>query len=310
MNLNFGLIGTITYDFITSESGISSEGVGGVLYQAAALCGLGKKVTLYANLGEELLPDVEKIIKNWPTLRREGIIDVPGCGNQVQLFYPERGERVETLKSVVPPLNPDKIVENISELGMLLLVLNSGFDIELKDWQKLVEAASCPIWIDIHSLALAKELNTPRKYLPLPEWKEWAAGVCFLQANEKEVASMLGHPQRKPSETELHNFGDVALESGVKAVFITRGKDGILVVAPDESKKIPSADVDEVVDTTGCGDVFCAGTVLKLAEGKDPFESASFGLLLATKATRVKGIEETYILASDYRETDDSSRGI
>lgn len=303
MNLNFGLIGTITYDFITSESGMSSEGVGGVLYQAAVLCGLGKKISLYTNLGQELVPEVEKIIKNWPALKREGVNYVPGPGNQVHLFYPERGERVEVLKSAVPSLNPKQVIEHLSEFEILILVINSGFDIELEDWRKIVGAASCPIWIDIHSLPLAKQLNTPRKYLPLPEWKEWTKSVSFLQANAIEVASMLGHPERVASETELHHFGKMALESGVKAVFITLGKEGILVVASDESKKISSADVKEVVDTTGCGDVFCGETVVKLAEGKDPFEAASFGLLLATKATRVKGIEETYTLACDYRDT-------
>jgi len=303
VNLNFGLIGTITYDFITSESGMSSEGVGGVLYQAAALCGLGKRVALYTNLGQELVPEVEKIIESWATLKREGINHVPGPGNQVHLFYPERGERVETLKSVVPPLYPNQIIENLPEFGMFILVLNSGFDIELEDWRKIVQVAKCPIWIDIHSLALAKKLNTQRKYLPLPEWKDWISGVSFLQANAKEVASMLGHPERVASETELRYFGEMALGSGVKAVFITMGKEGILVIASDKSKKISSASVKKVIDTTGCGDVFCGATAVKLAEGRNPFESASFGLLLATKAACVKGIKETYTLACDYRET-------
>lgn len=309
MILDFGLIGTITYDFITSESGASSKGVGGVLYQAAALCGLGKNVALYTNLGQELVPEVEKIIKNWPAIQRKGINYVPGPGNHVHLFYPERGERIEELKYVVPPLNPNQIIESLPESGMLILVLNSGFDIKLEDWRKIVEAASCPIWIDIHSLVLAKKLNTQRKYLPLPEWKEWTSGASFLQANRKEVASMLGHPEREASEAELHDFGEMALGLGVKAVFITMGKEGVLVVASEGTKKISSADVKEVVDTTGCGDAFCSATAAKLAEEREPFESASFGLLLATKAACVRGVEETYALACDYRKTYDSSAG-
>ena len=303
MNSDFGLIGTITYDFINSESGMSSEGVGGVLYQAAVLCGLGKKVALYTNLGQELALETEKTIETWSALKREGINTVPGPGNQVHLFYPERGERVEVLKSVVPPLHPNQIIEDLPAFEMLILVINSGFDIELEDWRKIVEASSCPIWIDIHSLPLAKQLNTPRTYLPLPEWREWTKGVSFLQANAIEVASMLGHPELAASETELHHFGKMALESGLKAVFITLGKEGILVVSPDKSKKISSPDVKEVVDTTGCGDVFCGAAAVKLAEGKDPFEAAFFGLLLATKATRIRGIEETYKLTCDYRAT-------
>jgi hypothetical protein len=310
VNLGFGLIGTITYDFITSELGMSSEGVGGALYQAAALCGLGKKVTLYTNLGQELVPEVEKITKSWSTLKREGMHYVRGPGNQVHLFYPERGERVETLISVVPPLNPTRVIEDLPEFGMLILVINSGFDIQLEDWRTIVQAAKCPIWIDIHSLPLSKQLNVPRSYLPLPEWKDWTFGASYLQANRIEVASMLGHPERVASETELNHFGEMALSLGVKAVFITMGKEGILVITSDKSKKISSADVNEVVDTTGCGDVFCSTAAAKLAEGEDPFESVSFGLLFATRAACIKGVEETYKLVWDFREIQDQSKSI
>ena len=46
----FGLIGTITYDVITIEGKTIHEGLGGILYQAAVLCGLGCEVNLYTNL--------------------------------------------------------------------------------------------------------------------------------------------------------------------------------------------------------------------------------------------------------------------
>ena len=65
MNKKFGLIGTITHDVITLESGQSFEGIGGVLYQAAVLCGLGREVFLYTNLGEELEPEVPPFPRRW-----------------------------------------------------------------------------------------------------------------------------------------------------------------------------------------------------------------------------------------------------
>lgn len=298
--MNFGLIGSITYDVISFESRRSFEGVGGVLYQAAVFCGMGEEVFMYANLGQELIPRVEKIIENWSILHRQGIIHVPGSGNQVQLFYPEKGERVETLRSVVPALNPTQIIEDLYKLGILVLVINSGYDIKLRDWRRIVEEADCPLWLDIHSLPLTGKLHTSREYQSLPEWREWANGVGFLQANKKEVASMLGYPEKWPSEAEIFLFGKEAFELGLKAVFITLGKEGVLVMTPEESEKVVSTEAGKVVDTTGCGDVFCGGTVAKLAEGKDPFEAASFGLHLATQAVSIRGIEETYILACHY----------
>ena len=300
--MDFGLIGTITSDEITFDSGQTIRGLGGVLYQAAVLCGLGKQVHLYTNLGEELIQDVEKLVENWPTLRREGICQVPGSGNQVHLHYPEKGERVETLKSVVLPLDPRQAIENMHKLGMLILIINSGFDIELSDWRKIVAAAKIPVWLDVHSLPLSRELNVLRKYLPLTEGKEWVEGVSFIQVNEKELSSMLGDPDKRYSEDDTLVFGKMAFNLGVKAVFVTLGKEGVLVMTPEASKRIRSPEVKSVVDTTGCGDVFCGGAVVKLAEGQDPFTAASCGLELATKAVSIKGIEETYILARSQRE--------
>jgi hypothetical protein len=302
LRTNFGLIGTITSDVITFDSGRSIKGIGGILYQAAVMCGLREDVFLYTNLGEELAADMEEMTGSWSTLQRDGINRVPGPGNQVHLHYPERGERIETLKSVVPPLNPRQIIEDMDKLKMLVLVVNSGFDIELSDWRKIVHSASCPIWLDIHSLPLSRTLNTPREYLPLPEWREWTEGVSFIQANTIELASMLGHPDKVPARAEMFEFAKMAFELGIKAVFVTLGKDGVLALMKGESKTIAASVAKEVVDTTGCGDVFCIGTVVELAAGKDPLTSAAFGLRLASEAVGVKGIEETFLLARNHQK--------
>jgi len=293
-----GLIGTITYDVITYASGQAFRGLGGVLYQAAVLCGLGKEVYLYSNCGQELISDVERLTAHWASFHGEGIQYVPGPGNRVFLFYPEKGERVEILESVVPPLNPDQIIKDLPQFGMLLLIINSGFDIELRDWRKIIHQASCPIWFDVHSLPLSRKIGSPREYLPLTGWKEWASGVDYLQANRKEVALMLGSSQKIPSESEIVNFAKQAFDIGLKALFITLGEEGALILTPKASKKIRPPNTGKVIDTTGCGDVFCAATVAKLAAGSSPFKAASFGILLASKAAALSGLKKTFTLAS------------
>ena len=304
MTKRIALLGTITHDTISRESGISYEGVGGVLYQAAVLCGLGKDVSLYTNLGVELIPQVKKIVRGWTHLHQEGIQQVDGPGNQVELHYPEEGERVEILKSVVPPLSAARLIKDLLECGMLVLILNSGFDVELRDWQQIKQAVSCPVWIDIHSLVLAQKLQEPRKYVSFTEWEQWVEGVDYLQANKQEVASMLGFPHTLPDEEEISCFGKRALELGVKAVFMTLGQEGGIVMTPEESRRMASSRAERLVDTTGCGDVFCGATVSKLLDGDDSFSAASFGLELATEAVSLRGIEETYFLAERHRERD------
>jgi hypothetical protein len=110
----FGLIGTITYDVITGEGENIHEGLGGILYQVAVLCGLGYEVNLYTNLGGELETEVQELTKEWRTLNPGGINTVSGPGNRVFLDYPTGRERIEVLKSVVPPINPDRILGDLS----------------------------------------------------------------------------------------------------------------------------------------------------------------------------------------------------
>jgi hypothetical protein len=212
----FGLIGTVTQDVITQASGGVLSGLGGILYQAAGLCGLGQSVTLHTNVSRDIFPRVISLIDGWPSCDGAAITKVPGPGNKVFLHYPEEGERIEILESHVPPLRPERLLEDLPRIGFLILVINSGFDITLPDWRRVVNLAGCPIWLDIHSLPLTPELHLPRRYRPLPEWEEWAEGVTYLQANLKEVAAMLGEPERFPTRERLRSFGETALKLGVR----------------------------------------------------------------------------------------------
>ena len=292
----FALLGTVTHDVITQASGRVLSGEGGILYQAAGLCGLGQPVRLYTNIGRDIFLRVKPVLDGWPACDSSRIRVLPGPGNSVFLHYPEKGERVEILESHVPPLRPDLLLQDLPAVSFLILVVNSGFDISLRDWRRVVRRAQCPIWFDVHSLALTLELHSARRYRPLPEWKEWAEGTTYLQANLKEVASMLGDPERAPSHDEISQFGKQAFELGIQAVFITLGAEGVFVLLPGRTKKLGPTKAGNVVDTTGCGDIFCAGAAALLASGADPVEAAAFGSELASEAAGVSGIESTYNL--------------
>ena len=291
----FGLVGTITSDHITDDSGPRYRGLGGILYQAAVLCGLNEDVFLHANCGEDLRAEVEPLTRDWKTLRRDGLNFVPGAGNRVFLHYSERfKEREEVLESHVPPLEPAGILGALPSLDMLLMVFNSGFDVTLSDWRSVADRTTCPIWLDVHSLVLAKKLHAHREYISVPEWRDYVRGVSYLQANRQEVASLLGRPERWPDAEEISGFVHEAFKIGVRAVFVTMGKEGVLAATPRESRTVRAPAANRIVDTTGCGDVFCAKTMQLLALDVPVFEAAEEGVELASRAVGLAGIRETY----------------
>jgi sugar/nucleoside kinase (ribokinase family) len=296
MSARIGLLGTITHDTITSAAGKTIEGLGGILYQAAALCGLGQEVALYTNVGLDLVPRIKASTRGWASLHTDTWTRVAGPGNRVRLFYPEQGERREVLESVVPALDTGRLLADLRQLDFLILVINSGYDISLEDWRAVKQAADCPIWLDIHSLPLSKVLHAPRAYLPVPDWREWAAGVDHIQANAAEVASLLGKPGGGLEAGDLERLASLAREGGTRSVYVTRGREGVQVMSGGRSELIPTRKAERVADTTGCGDVLCAAAVARLRAGDDVFAAASFGARLATEAVGVVGVEETFEL--------------
>jgi sugar/nucleoside kinase (ribokinase family) len=150
--------------------------------------------------------------------------------------------------------------------------------------------------LDFHSLVLSKELGTPRKYLSKLPWENWASGVTYIQVNRAELGCLLGRVGEGLSEKEMELFGQSAFNLGVQAVFITMGRDGVWVLTPGHTRIIVPSHAENVEDTTGCGDVFCAMTVKNLVEGADLFSAAKAGVELATRGTAAKGVEEIFEL--------------
>jgi sugar/nucleoside kinase (ribokinase family) len=300
MSKRVGLIGTVTRDLISSDSGMVREDLGGILYQVAALSGLKTNVSLYSNIGEDLTSKVDRILEKWPTVDTSCLREVSAPSNFVRLHYPEKGERVEILETVVPAIDSERVLNTLDGIELLVAVCNSGFDIQLEEWREIVRDSRCPVWFDVHSLVLAKELGQPRPYVPFPEWRAWIKDVTYIQANVMELSSLLGNPGRSLTQADFSQFSANAFELGVTGVFVTLGSDGVMVLTPGESKRLSFSGPIEVRDTTGCGDVFCAATVAKLVRDVDLFDAARFGVQLAARATEVNGVEETFSLSSRF----------
>lgn len=87
-----------------------------------------------------------------------------------------------------------------------------------------------------------------------------------------------------------HDVADVAAhftERGVGGCVFKVGAEGAWLVRSGEVVHIPAREVD-VVDTTGCGDSFCAGFGAALVRGWEPERAAHFGA--ATAATVATGL--------------------
>ncbi|TMR01071.1 carbohydrate kinase family protein [Actinomadura soli] len=140
-------------------------------------------------------------------------------------------------------------------------------------------------------LAAARETGTVVTMDPLSSFPDLLiAAAAFLPhvdhflPDEAQAAAMTGEDDPEKAARAL-------LAQGPATVIVTLGGDGSLVAtgpagAPDV-RRLPALPV-EAVDTTGCGDAYCAGFITGLAHGLDVLESARWGT--AAAATVAQGL--------------------
>jgi len=102
-------------------------------------------------------------------------------------------------------------------------------------------------------------------------------------------------PNRAEAETACRNlFGSVDFRRlrdwlGAKALFVTHGRQGALVVEEGRENWSKAWPVEKPVDTCGAGDSFAAGTALAMAVTGAPVVAAGFGNLVASITVMKKG---------------------
>ena len=120
---------------------------------------------------------------------------------------------------------------------------------------------------------------TPAPAVPLPG--ELLARVDVLVPNEPELLTLT---QASPAESSLGALAALARSLGVRAVVITLGERGALVVDGDDVVAQAPPPV-RAVDTTGAGDCFAGALAVALAVGADLREAARYAVAAASLST-------------------------
>ncbi|GJD93785.1 adenosine kinase [Methylobacterium iners] len=105
--------------------------------------------------------------------------------------------------------------------------------------------------------------------------------IDILFANIGELQSLY---ETNDPEAALKALRDERNARGLHLLgIVTRSADGAMVVKGGEIRAVPASPVQEVVDTTGAGDLFAAGFLAGHARGLDYVASARLGALAAAE---------------------------
>jgi rfaE bifunctional protein kinase chain/domain len=112
---------------------------------------------------------------------------------------------------------------------------------------------------------------------------------CLMKFNTHEAARMLGEPRPLDEPIDDAEAGDFArrvFERTGKAVFVTRGERGLIVVDETGSRDVGGIAVQGPIDTVGAGDTVTAGIAAVLGSGGDAVTAARLANLAASVVVR------------------------
>lgn len=109
----------------------------------------------------------------------------------------------------------------------------------------------------------------------LPKFKDALPYVDLFMPSYDEVEQMIHKSDPYEMVKMLHTFGP-------QNVVIKLGRHGIIVMEGDaEPYRVSAWDVENIVDTTGAGDAFCAGTLTGIAKGMQLRDAVGLGQAVA-----------------------------
>lgn len=158
----------------------------------------------------------------------------------------------------------------------------------------VVAQLEIPIDVVTYVAKLAKSKNKLVILDPAPAPKELPPeliqNVDILKPNETELQVLTG--METSNADQIVTAARSIIEKGLKAVVVTVGSKGTVLVSEKEFKEFPPRKV-EAVDTTAAGDAFTAAFALKLLEGNSFDEAIKFGNIVSSIVVTRKGAQNS-----------------
>jgi len=207
---------------------------------------------------------------------------------EVKLTLYNDKERDEQYSNVNQNLTlPD---EDLNNFNGILINMISGYDINLEQLRNIRREYRGVIHFDVHSMARGLGMDMKRDFRRIPNFKEWAANIDILQANEEEFKTLSNNTIKIDIVREMFSYG-------IKIIILTKGEEGARVFSKNlesvESVFISSVKVKST-NYVGCGDVFGAVFFYNYIRNRDIPESLKI-------ANAAAGISTMYSQTKEYK---------
>ena len=294
--MRIAIIGIINHDTIAMANGQELQDLGGILYNTAVLANMvDEQTSLFpvTRIGEDCYDMMTNILASYPNVDLSGVAIAPEGTSRNTIRYDASMEKVERLTNHIDSI-PFGQIEPFLNHDAFLINFIIGDDISRETMREIRARSQGLIYLDVHNLCLGIDEQGYRFHRAQDRWHEWMEWVDVVQMNEVEAALLAD--REIETDQDFIAFGKMILGLGPSIYIATRGRFGSVTVYrdADEIKTFisPPEAVEEVVDTTGCGDAFAAGFLTDYLVTRDPVSATQLASWAAGLNCTLAGLSE------------------
>ncbi|MBK5278220.1 MAG: carbohydrate kinase family protein [Bacteroidia bacterium] len=310
------ILGPIPRDHIVTHQGDLIQKWGCVAHPVIALSVLaGEQIEIIpvVHLRTVDKDNVMEVFKGYAGVNKKYISTKNDQGDIISLRFLDVNNRVERQTGFMDPIVPDD-VKDILDCDVFVFIPISDYEISLDTLKYLKKKSKGTVIFDAHGPTTACLANGERQRKFWIDRDQWLPYIHVLKMNLEEAQASWFKKEyerqdfsisEEPNREELLKFATHCIGLGVKCVCVTVDSRGCLVYYKVRGKMkevmVPAVKVDQVIDTTGCGDSFAGGVGFGLLqEPRDYISAVRYGNALGALRTQGK----TFNVFKSLEETD------
>ena len=314
--IKIAVVGPIPRDTINTHKDEIITKYGCILHPSIAL---GKilenngEVIPIANVHKKDAPAIKKLISDYPAISKSAISDEDDSGTVIFLDFKDKDNREEKQTAFMKPILPEDVEPHLDADAFVFIPI-TDYEIPLQTLTYIKEHSKAKIIFDAHGATTCATVNGDRLrrfWVEMPQWLPYIdvlkmnleESQCCWYKNEYDIKEMKAYD--KQNRVHLDAMADYVLQYQTQYFYVTLDDEGCVLYqngtdAAIEKTFIRSMKMDDVIDTTGCGDSFAGGLAYGLAKYNDPVKAGQFGNVLGALRTQGK----TFDVFKDQQRTE------
>jgi hypothetical protein len=317
------IVGPIPRDHIVTHQGDLIQKWGCVTHPVMALSAMAAdnmEIIPVSHVRQVDKDNVREVFKGAKSINLNHITSKNDQGDIISLRFVDMNNRLERQTGFMDPIVPADF-EKLLDCEVFVFIPISDYEISIESLKYLKRKSKGVVIFDAHGPTTACLITGERQRKFWIDRDQWLPFIDVLKMNLEEAHASWFKKEYETQEfadtgdvvrEDLREFAMHCLNMGVKCVYITVDSRGCLVYWKVRGKlkeeMVAAVKVENVIDTTGCGDSFAGGVGFGLLQNPGDYVAAArYGNALGALRTQgktfavFKSLEETNkIIQSTY----------